>query len=295
MIRMRQKIWPVHLDLKCSNSCWYGYKKVSSMKKKIELKFNNSGFTLVELSIVLVIMGLIVASVVAGKDLIKGAEMRALIRQYNEFQTAVTTFGEKYNGLPGDINGGKFGLVGGCDNNNNGGNNNGIIEDSHGGNTLHDGEVSCFWSDLTTPGKELVAGAYDGNANADTGNDIVALNLPKMKNSNLGWGVYSSLGKNYFITGVVGDQKDDAYLTNYALVPVDAYNVDVKIDDGVPTSGTVQARGSSKFRDNTPDIIPLDSADISKDFCVNTRQAPNEYQFTAVAELCNLRFNMPSI
>ena len=39
------------------------------------------GFTLIELSIVLVIIGLIVGGVLVGQDLIKGAEIRATVAQ----------------------------------------------------------------------------------------------------------------------------------------------------------------------------------------------------------------------
>jgi prepilin-type N-terminal cleavage/methylation domain-containing protein len=60
-------------------------------------------FTLIELSIVLVIVGLIIGGVVVGQDLIRAAELRSVITATQKFQTAVNTFRDKYNGLPGDI------------------------------------------------------------------------------------------------------------------------------------------------------------------------------------------------
>src|SRR3954468_21990802 len=69
------------------------------------------GFTLIELSIVLVIIGLIVGGVLVGQDLIRAAEIRATVGQYEKYNTAINTFRSKYNGLPGDIVGpGAFGL-----------------------------------------------------------------------------------------------------------------------------------------------------------------------------------------
>lgn len=64
---------------------------------------NNYGFTLIELSIVLVIIGLIVGGVLVGRDLIKAAAIRAQISQVEKYQTTVNTFKIKYGYLPGDI------------------------------------------------------------------------------------------------------------------------------------------------------------------------------------------------
>ena len=61
------------------------------------------GFTLIELSIVLVIIGLIVAGILTGQDLILAAKIRSTTGQYMSFNTAVNAFNNKYNYLPGDI------------------------------------------------------------------------------------------------------------------------------------------------------------------------------------------------
>ena len=64
---------------------------------------HQSGFTLIELSIVLVIVGLIVGGVLVGRDLIKAAELRKQVSQLNEYTTAANTFMIKYGSLPGDV------------------------------------------------------------------------------------------------------------------------------------------------------------------------------------------------
>ena len=62
-----------------------------------------SGFTLIELAIVLVIIGLLAGGVLVGQHLIKAAEIRATISQIERYNTATNTFKGKYGALPGDI------------------------------------------------------------------------------------------------------------------------------------------------------------------------------------------------
>ena len=60
-------------------------------------------FSLVELSIVLVILGLLVGGILAGQSLIHAAELRAVSSEYQRYRTAIYAFRDKYLGLPGDI------------------------------------------------------------------------------------------------------------------------------------------------------------------------------------------------
>lgn len=70
------------------------------MKKKSSSK--KSAFSLIELSIVLIIIGLLVAGVTGGAALIKNAEMRAVVTQYQGFRAGISAFYAQYNWLPGD-------------------------------------------------------------------------------------------------------------------------------------------------------------------------------------------------
>ena len=60
-------------------------------------------FSLVELSIVLVILGLLVGGVLSGQSLIRSSELRSVVTQHDQFLTATRSFRDKYFGLPGDI------------------------------------------------------------------------------------------------------------------------------------------------------------------------------------------------
>ena len=63
---------------------------------------NISGFTLIEMSIVLVIIGLIVGGILVGQNLIYAASIRGEIKQMEQLETAYNTFNVKYGCLPGD-------------------------------------------------------------------------------------------------------------------------------------------------------------------------------------------------
>jgi|ERR1700691_2463994 len=219
------------------------------------------GFTLIELSIVLVIIGLIVGGVLVGVNLIRAAEVRATIAQIEKYQTAVNTFYGKYQALPGDIaaaDATSFGFIpagrsGGFGN----GNNDGMITGQHpdwfAPYTQYD-EPLWFWVDLSA-NTHLIDGTFgsapiiEGQAAITTSQ--LGLYYPEAK---LGGGNYICVynyggttgapGTNYFaivaLTGVNAGGLMGAG-DNLGLTPSQAYGIDTKIDDGRPQTGNVQA------------------------------------------------------
>ncbi|RMA97788.1 prepilin-type N-terminal cleavage/methylation domain-containing protein [Hydrogenothermus marinus] len=63
---------------------------------------NQKGFTLVELAIVLVIIGIILGAVLKGKDLINNAKAKRLLNDLKGFEVLALTFYDRYGRLPGD-------------------------------------------------------------------------------------------------------------------------------------------------------------------------------------------------
>jgi prepilin-type N-terminal cleavage/methylation domain-containing protein len=62
----------------------------------------NKGFTLVELAIVIVIIGLLVGGVLQGQELIKQSQIRKLVTDIQSYDTALNIFRSKFNCIPGD-------------------------------------------------------------------------------------------------------------------------------------------------------------------------------------------------
>lgn len=249
------------------------------------------GFTLVELAIVLVIIGLIVSSVLVGQNLIKAAELKATVRQYQQFQTAVSTFLEKYSKIPGDIDGDAYGLPGGCNGGEGDGDEDSLIEDTTGGGTIntHDGEIACFWANLGEGGLGAIAGKYDGTAAAS---NTVGQHMPAMKFGNKGWGVFNASSKHYFVTGVISASASNSYDTAVSFTPLEAYGLDSKIDDGTPSSGSVVTVGAGTANPNTTDSgVTTAGATVTTECYINDT-TPTTYSFAEANKNCNLRFNM---
>ncbi|PCJ36553.1 MAG: prokaryotic N-methylation site [Cellvibrionales bacterium] len=107
-----------------------------------------SGFTLVEIAIVLVIIGLILGGVLKGQVLIDNAKYKNFVKDIESYRAGVYTFQDTYRALPGDI-----GVVTalGADT---AGNGDGVIDDDQ---CTTDGDESCLvWSHLRYAG--IIAG-----------------------------------------------------------------------------------------------------------------------------------------
>jgi prepilin-type N-terminal cleavage/methylation domain-containing protein len=61
------------------------------------------GFTLIELSLVLVIVGLLIGAILVGRNLIHAAELQSTSKDIQHYKMAVAHFKDKYLALPGDM------------------------------------------------------------------------------------------------------------------------------------------------------------------------------------------------
>lgn len=69
------------------------------------------GFTLIELAIVLVIIGIILGAVLKGQDLVEGAKVKKIINFPNKWEVPIWAFYDKKGYFPGDTDTPKDGLI----------------------------------------------------------------------------------------------------------------------------------------------------------------------------------------
>ena len=179
-----------------------------------------SGFTLVEIAIVLVIIGLLVGGVLKGREMITNAKIKRIENDFSGVSAAIFAYQDRYGVLPGDDPSASTrfsGTWGGADN----GNGNGNI--SGGWSTTNNGQESRkIWKHLRGAG--LIAGPVDNTnasyqqpSNAFGGLVGIDLNL------------YNLSGHNIVFGEIPGDI---------------AQILESRGDDGNPSSGSIQSHAS---------------------------------------------------
>jgi prepilin-type N-terminal cleavage/methylation domain-containing protein len=235
------------------------------------------GFTLIELSIVLVIIGLIVGGVLVGQDLIRAAEIRATVGQIEKYNSSVNTFRTKYNGIPGDLsaaNATAFGFIARAGSQGRG-DNNGLIDGVNTGVAYAQTftqESGFFWDDLTRA--NLVDGQFTSAADGAAVAAIAAGGVPaqfpeaRIARGNLVH-VGSTGGLNYYlITGITSTAVTTGNMTlTQNLTPTELFNMDNKLDDGLPQTGIVQAHGAASSTTTPMADLPIFNAAATLGAC----------------------------
>src|SRR5438445_754802 len=66
------------------------------------MRSTQNGFTLVEIAIVLVIIGLLLGGVLKGQELINSAKAKSLVNDFRTISTAVYAYQDRFRFMPGD-------------------------------------------------------------------------------------------------------------------------------------------------------------------------------------------------
>jgi len=171
--------------------------------KRLRLSHKN-GFTLVELALVLVIVGLLITGVLKGEALIQNAKVKKLVNQKESLTAAYYTYYDRYGMYPGDED-----QATSPSNDTNNGNGNGQV-----GGT----ERYFLFEDLVLAG--IINGSYDGTVGSEPSN---------------------AFGGSMYILWQNRNGTQDHWAT-FLTIPAElAEMIDLKYDDGVYNTGSVRA------------------------------------------------------
>jgi len=200
-----------------------------------------SGFTLVEIAIVLVIIGLLLGGVLKGQELINSAKVKNFAQDFRQVPLFIYGYQDKYKRLPGDDNGAvaRFGATTAD------GDGNGAIGGNYNSTTLTD-ESARFWQHVRLAG--LAAGSTDFSSAANA-------SLPT--NADGGRiGIQSTTP----ITGMSGSY----YVCSDGIQGKFAKQLDVTMDDGNTATGSMRVAASL----GTPAPIPTATIDDGTTYMV---------------------------
>jgi prepilin-type N-terminal cleavage/methylation domain-containing protein len=254
------------------------------------------GFSLIELSLVVVIIGLILAGIASGSALLKQTEIKTVIAEIQQYRTAFQEFSKRYKQYPGDmINTSDYWdssdcfISGDCD-----GNGNGIVDIVWNSNT---DEAGRAWIHLTladlvdhktnplpatyngsleigvlAPASQIDSAGYFIAGSDDIGGDTAPVNFVSP---------WSTEFTNAVFLGRKGTSGTSSGLVYGALSGKSAFSIDEKIDDA-----TYNATGNPIGHD-TGKIRTTNSIDGGSN-CI----ASGAYVISSTSESCILGYQL---
>lgn len=245
------------------------------------------GFTLVELAIVMVIIGLLIGGILAVQSMIETNKIQTQLRQLQQFDVAISNFYNRYKCIPADC---KF----------EGGNGNGLLTDRSGDTPplfIHDGEIGFFFTNLIRHGN-LNAKLYDPAPVLNPQGNVFH---PKATIGNfLIYTTQSHNGDLYYFMGLnratCFDTISECSATGI-LTATQALALDIKIDDAKPLAGNVTAASNTANNSfgYTPDgtVFPV-KLDATDGNCVNS--GPGTYNMARSKEkLCRIQIKSNAV
>jgi len=186
------------------------------------MRSQQSGFTLVEIAIVLVIIGLLLGGILKGQELINSAKVKNLANDFRVIPTYIYAYQDKFKALPGDDPAGQTHLPGGAASDN--GNGNGVIDGAWNSTTATD-ESFMFWRHVRL-------------ANLAAGPTVLADPEYVPKNAVSGiLGVSSTTAAQIWITGMTGTYQ----VCSKGILGRFAKQLDIQMDDGNTATGSMRA------------------------------------------------------
>lgn len=190
---------------------------------------NSAGFTLIELSIVLVIVGILLFGVVKGQELIYNAKVKNLAQDFKQIPVLLYGYQDRFRAIPGDdavatahLSQASLASCSGCLGN-------GLINGNWDSTTTSD-ESYLFWQHVRLAG--LAVGATDTSSSSYLPRNVEggALGVEAVQNGYIGSNTTSDAG----IQGQL-------LICSSSLSAKLARQLDATLDDGQSATGSMRA------------------------------------------------------
>lgn len=221
------------------------------------MRRNHSGFTLVEIAIVLVIVGLLLGGVLKGQELIGSAKVKNLATDFRNIPVFVYGYQEKFRAIPGDdqaVATTHLGAaVGGVT----------VVTATSPAGTLGNGVINGAWNSNVPTDESILfwqhvrlAGLAAGPTTAPAAAGIIDF-LPKNADGNI---IGLTGGVNTPITGLSGTY----IVCSQGILGKHAKQLDTSLDDGNPATGSVRVM-DNQAANQTVAVAAKALADIADD------------------------------
>lgn len=184
------------------------------------MKRNQRGFTLIEIAVVLVIIGLLLGGVMKGQEMINSAKVKNLASDFSNVPLYINVYQDKFKALPGDDAAAATHLL--------------ATASVGNGN----GSIDGIWKPSATTDESAIFWQHIRLANLAAGSTVIGVGAGNtfMPQNTLGGAIGISSLANSPISGLRG-----TYVVCSDAIPGKlAQQLDIAIDDGVSNTGALQ-------------------------------------------------------